>query len=80
MIRLARFHDIARREPAGDGPGSWTLLRGYLSDDPDSAPVLEDLQGMAKAADLARAAIADIQRLEIASTRNLGYLDPRRYR
>ncbi len=51
-----------------------------MSDDPDSAPVVEDLQGMAKAADLARAAIADIQRLEIASTRNLGHLDPRRYR
>jgi hypothetical protein len=77
---VARRHETACREPAGEGTGAWSLLRGYLSDDPDSAPVVEDLEGMAKAADLARAAIADIQRLEIASTRNLGYLDPRRYR
>lgn len=68
------------REPVGDNAGTWSLLEGYLSDDPDSAAVTDDLMGMAKAAEMTRSAIAGIQRLEIASTQNLGYLDPKRDR
>lgn len=82
----AAFHDGscnysgACRKPIGDGAGTWGLLEGYLSDGPDSATVTDDLKGMAKAAAVASSAIADIERLEIASTQNLGYLDPKRGR
>ena len=64
------------REPVGNGAGTWGLLEEYLSEDPDSPAVRDDLAGMAAAAEDARAAIAGIQRLEIASTRNLGHLAP----
>ncbi len=60
----------------GSGNCTWGLLEGYLSDDPASAAVTDDLAAMQSAAQLAAGAVADIQRLEIASTRNLGYLTP----
>lgn len=66
---------VSCREPVGDGSCVWGLLEGYMSDDPASAAVTDDLAAMQSAAGLAAGAVADIQRLEIASTR-LGYLTP----